>query len=310
MPVPPAKPSVVYYPELDILRLLAFFLVFIRHSSDPNSWSPFAMELASCSGAGLQLFFLLSAYLITELLLAEKERTHSVHIKSFFVRRLLRIWPLYFAAIFTAYASTKLAHAGNFGTSALLSFIFLSGNWYVYSHGFLSSMASPLWSISIEEQYYAIWPFIMRAWSKSGIWAAAVVAIIAAYVALIYSGDRMLPRYAVWSSSLVEFQFFAVGAILALLLHGKEPHFRSSVRILLALATACMFALADLRYQIYAIFRLPRPNLSRAIFSLPLGPLPCSWHFGECESRDMGGPCFTWGGSPTGSMSFTTFRCP
>ena len=93
-------PSRFYRPELDGLRFLAFFLVFICHAQYGIAWQSWAGQLLLHVGAGgsfgVDLFFVLSAYLITELLRREKLETGSIDVGGFYVRRILRIWPLYF----------------------------------------------------------------------------------------------------------------------------------------------------------------------------------------------------------------------
>src|ERR1700685_180016 len=89
-----------YRPGLDILRVLAFLLVFfahglIRHLDKPTQLG----AIGRAGGFGVCIFFFLSSYLITELLLREKSDTNTIRIPSFYVRRILRIWPLYFAMI-------------------------------------------------------------------------------------------------------------------------------------------------------------------------------------------------------------------
>ena len=96
-----------YRPELDALRFLAFLLVFFDHGSG-SFHSALATKIGEASRCGLQLFFILSAYLISELLLREREKTGTVHILSFFVRRVLRIWPLYFLFIGAVYGCRPL----------------------------------------------------------------------------------------------------------------------------------------------------------------------------------------------------------
>jgi peptidoglycan/LPS O-acetylase OafA/YrhL len=79
------------------LRLLAFLLVFVHQAGLDifGSHSKLSIIDEAC-GSGLQLFFLLSSYLITELLLREREKTGLIHLRALFTRRILRIWPLYF----------------------------------------------------------------------------------------------------------------------------------------------------------------------------------------------------------------------
>ncbi len=95
-------PPVRYYrPELDALRFLAFLGTFAFHCMDfvptdrvHDVWS---WRIGTIGAFGVPVFFLLSAFLITELLLREASNTGRVHVSAFYVRRILRIWPLYFA---------------------------------------------------------------------------------------------------------------------------------------------------------------------------------------------------------------------
>jgi peptidoglycan/LPS O-acetylase OafA/YrhL len=93
-----------YRPELDALRFFAFMCVFSFHRMDyvPTDpvHDPWLFRIGNVGPFGVPVFFLLSAFLITELLLRERERTGRIHIKAFYIRRILRIWPLYFVAFF------------------------------------------------------------------------------------------------------------------------------------------------------------------------------------------------------------------
>jgi peptidoglycan/LPS O-acetylase OafA/YrhL len=85
-----------YRPELDALRFFAFLAVLLHHGPTPGHF----LRLARAAGGyGLSMFFLLSAYLITELLLREREQSGRIAWGLFFARRALRIWPLYYAAL-------------------------------------------------------------------------------------------------------------------------------------------------------------------------------------------------------------------
>ena len=97
-----------YRPELDVLRLFAFFIVFLSHvvPGDETFFArahiaPEIAELiiaAAVGGAfGVDLFFALSSFLITSLLLRERNLCGNIDVSRFYVRRILRIWPLYFA---------------------------------------------------------------------------------------------------------------------------------------------------------------------------------------------------------------------
>ena len=108
-----AKKSSFYRPELDCLRFFAFMTVFVHHSMPrtvefyTTHHLPTVLSNVAYAGAyGVDLFFCLSAYLITELLLREKEQVGHLNVKSFYIRRMLRIWPLYFTFVLFAFALT------------------------------------------------------------------------------------------------------------------------------------------------------------------------------------------------------------
>src|SRR6185437_12176413 len=127
-----------YRPELDALRFFAFLAVLIHHGP----------ETPRIGGFGLSMFFMLSAYLITELLTREREQTGTISWRLFFIRRSLRIWPLYFAVVFLL--------ADHRAWLVLVLFI---ANWSQADPG---RLAAPLWSLSIEEQFYLFWPPVMK----------------------------------------------------------------------------------------------------------------------------------------------------
>ena len=122
-----------YRPELDALRFLAFVCVFCFHRMDyvPTDaiHNPWLFNFSTAGAFGVPVFFLLSAFLITELLLREYTASSRIHIKAFYVRRILRIWPLYFCAF---YGLVLLAHflpdVGPRTPSSWLAFSLFVGN--------------------------------------------------------------------------------------------------------------------------------------------------------------------------------------
>jgi peptidoglycan/LPS O-acetylase OafA/YrhL len=92
-----------YQPGLDALRFFAFLAVFLFHSCRTFSANSVSVALYDPLSFGLPVFFLLSSYLITQLLVKERATTGTVHIKAFYIRRILRIWPLYFSFLGGSY---------------------------------------------------------------------------------------------------------------------------------------------------------------------------------------------------------------
>jgi peptidoglycan/LPS O-acetylase OafA/YrhL len=152
-----------YRPELDALRFFAFLCVFFFHRVDylpiDRTQHPLLWGMSEAGAFGVPVFFLLSSFLIVELLLRERAATGSVHIKSFYARRILRIWPLYFAACYGLIILGRfLPNVGPKDPRAWLAFTFFAGNWYILRHGWIASAFDPLWSIAIEEQFYITVP--------------------------------------------------------------------------------------------------------------------------------------------------------
>ncbi len=224
-----SRPTRDYRPELDVLRCLAFFLVFNHHIL-PMSFTAtrfhFGYALQEGGAAGVCLFFTLSAFLITELLLRERESTGKVHIGAFYVRRILRIWPLYFAAIALSIVLPHISRHFSSPGGFIAPFLLLCGNWAIVLHRAwpAAPLLAPLWSISIEEQFYLGWPAILSRWGARAIFPTACLVLPLAWLV-----DLLLPELhaskdpQLWLNSISQFQFFAIGALLALHTH-RRPH--------------------------------------------------------------------------------------
>jgi peptidoglycan/LPS O-acetylase OafA/YrhL len=224
----PEKVSRFYRPELDALRFFAFLFVFIGHGLEVNVRTgvlhrfPLLARgvsfLTHAGGFGLSLFFFLSSFLITTLLMLERERVGTIALRSFYMRRILRIWPLYFTFMAVAFIIGRLWEPARFGPHALLAFYAISANWYVIAAGQLPITVTFLWSISVEEQFYLIWPTCVRRLSANGIRYFCIGLLIAGFTgiaALAYEHTAILN---IWFNSITESIFFASGGLLALLI--------------------------------------------------------------------------------------------
>lgn len=224
-----------YRPELDALRFFAFLCVFFFHAGAYVSVDPVKYEWLSRVRAvglfGVPIFFLLSAFLITELLFRERERTGRIHIPSFYMRSILRIWPLYFTAFFgLAFLNYVWPGIGTDNHHAWMAFTFLCGNWYIFHHGWLAPSIDPLWSVSIEEQFYLIIPLLAARGGRQAVKIAGWVLVALAYIAVV---NYALHPNALeeWTNSLVQFQFFCAGTLIALYLRGRTLPLAISVRV-------------------------------------------------------------------------------
>jgi peptidoglycan/LPS O-acetylase OafA/YrhL len=160
--------------------------------------------------------FNLSAYLITDILLTERENNGVISVRRFYIRRVLRIWPLYFLGIALGTGIALLNHRAHdaigFGW-----YLLFAGNLYCIVFGWLENPFAPLWTISIEEQFYFLWPWAIRLFSRRGMMMGALLFIALANFTLFIQGQHHADMgRVVWPNTLVQFQMFATGILLAL----------------------------------------------------------------------------------------------
>jgi peptidoglycan/LPS O-acetylase OafA/YrhL len=279
-----------YRPELDALRFFAFATVFLHHSplhsaslhtihQDPGlSGSLFPHSLSGvparhtlnpfpslrsllhavnfgaihdACGFGLCIFFLLSSYLIVTILLREKDKTGTVSLTSFAARRVLRIWPLYFLILAIAFIigqfCTNVAISGH----ALLAFSILLGNLYILKHGWVLETINPLWSLSVEEQFYLAIPGLTRAGGRRALTIVCWLTLALSYAVLIWLGHRQsIAIVGVWANSFVQFQFFAAGSLIALTFSQRKLRLSNPLRLVIALLGFILWYIASSRYRI------------------------------------------------------------
>jgi len=235
-----------YQPELDALRFTAFVAVFICHSV-PNTVESEAIrgdvtlrilaDVKAMGNFGVCLFFLLSAFLITELLRREYHKFSFIRIKAFYLRRILRIWPLYFCITVIYAFGGHFFPALHLEPKRIAAYFLLAGNWYIFLHPWIKTPLRALWSISVEEQFYLVWPWAMKFRTDRWLVAICIVFILASICTVyITSVNQQYAYITVWVNSLVQFQFFAWGALLAITARGRVPKIQNWQRAGMAVA--------------------------------------------------------------------------
>lgn len=192
-------------PSLDGLRAISITLVVIGHLV---KWNHIPDELIGHYGAlGVFVFFVLSGYLITNLLLREYERSSTISLRTFYVRRAFRIFP----AAFVFLIVVTVFYWREMTWYHVAAAVFYVANMdparpWIFGH---------LWSLSIEEQFYLLWPFAFKKWYryKTAIAASVMVATPLFYTALYALKLRnvLLASLPAYASQL------AVGCLLAIL---------------------------------------------------------------------------------------------
>lgn len=167
-----------YFEHFDLIRFLAAFMIVLLHAYEAwNGWfgkigiltsgtyqnfSPMGKIINSIIGnfgIGVDLFFLLSGFLITYILIIEKKQEGKIDIKNFMIRRTLRIWPLYYLLIIAAPFIVQWTNSSP--TPDYLSNIFFLNNFSAIKNKEWIYPFAHFWSICIEEHFYLFWPFII-----------------------------------------------------------------------------------------------------------------------------------------------------
>jgi peptidoglycan/LPS O-acetylase OafA/YrhL len=162
---------------LDGLRAVSIGLVLLGHLRGTRGFAP---SLVPAGGAelGVRVFFVISGFLITSLLLKEWERTRTISIREFYVRRVYRIFPafyVFFGCVLLLQA-LSLLHLQPHDALAAATYT-------VNYHPQRSWWIGHLWSLSVEEQFYLLWPLLLRlAGPERGVWAATAAVLAAPFV--------------------------------------------------------------------------------------------------------------------------------
>ena len=249
-----------YFPELDSLRFFAFLMVFGFHHGLPNlgSWirdilamtidlpililfgtggignrlGPAVDHALSRNGwIGVNLFFTLSGFIITRLLLREESQYGRIDWSAFWVRRILRIWPLYYLIFLIGFLGlpfTDRIHGIGLGSPQVPWFGLFLGNWSMIHFGPIGSdILSILWSVCVEEQFYIFIPIVLAILGTRGRWIFSFTGILIAILQRISLAKSGIEQYQITYNSIAQMDSILAGVLLALALN-HEP-FRNTI---------------------------------------------------------------------------------
>ncbi|GAB3939554.1 acyltransferase [Spirosoma harenae] len=171
------KAKKIFFPNLDGVRAIAASLVVISHIELHKSMFNIerleSANFLNLGKIGVCIFFVLSGFLITYLLLEERQSFQKINYKDFYIRRVLRIWPLYFLVLLIGY----FIYPGFEHSAGLwLSIFFLPNLAFILK--LLPAVIDPVWSIGVEEQFYVFQPHLLRIKRMKTLFAVIIVAIV------------------------------------------------------------------------------------------------------------------------------------
>ncbi|MHB8318865.1 MAG: acyltransferase family protein [Acidimicrobiales bacterium] len=170
--------SLRYRPELTGLRIPLALIILVKHSDNgvfPGSWEV------------MQVWFALSGFLITSIMLRERISTGKISIAKFYQRRALKIYPVLWIVIACMYVYVALVHVDNgwyrLNGDALASVFFYMDYLKALGHEAYGGFFGPLWALSVEEQFYLLWAplliFSTWRWGRKGAMWIAIVGVVA-----------------------------------------------------------------------------------------------------------------------------------
>lgn len=241
-----------YIKQLDSIRALAVLLVILTH------WFPEGHPLNKYTSFfnGVDIFFTLSGFLITGILLENREqlavsgKSKWAVFKNFYARRTLRIFPIYYLAI-TALFILGLK-TGTDIRGSFLYFVTYTSNFYFYNNGW-DGMLSHLWSLAVEEQFYLLWPWLIILVNKKYLPGIIVLAIAIGIAGQVTFGDIL---------TFSCFDGFGIGALLAWLLHYKVSWLEKIYLPSLWLAALCFLLQAVRVLSDSAVLLVPSRTLT------------------------------------------------
>jgi peptidoglycan/LPS O-acetylase OafA/YrhL len=212
-----------YQRSLDGMRAFAILLVMLLHTQAmANEPWPYFMG----GYTGVDIFFVLSGFLITSLLLREWSAAGSINLKNFYMRRGLRLLPaLVFALLTLAVAVKVFGLYLHVTTKTVLAALFYVSNWVLALDLMDLGALHHTWSLSIEEQFYLCWPLLLVAMLRARLRPRTILIALAATVAIVFVG-----RIVFWQGEAVSYDRFIhgldtrsdsllVGCALSVLLH-------------------------------------------------------------------------------------------
>jgi peptidoglycan/LPS O-acetylase OafA/YrhL len=234
--IPPA-----HIPSLDGWRGIAILLVLASHTAIAFRHIVYVPHVDAIGQHGVAIFFVLSGFLITRLLVSEDQANSSINLRSFYVRRFFRLAPcawVYLAVLIALYSGVQ--HKP-FTAGDIVGSLFFFRN-FIDATGLHASATGHFWSLSIEEQFYLVWPSILVfAGVKRCRWICVIGALIIAFYRLQHWEQlAQLPLQATFGTQY-RADSLLIGCAAALWLRDLEPYLRKWMTLPLVFAlVACM----------------------------------------------------------------------
>jgi peptidoglycan/LPS O-acetylase OafA/YrhL len=273
------NPNSIHFPGLNNLRFIAAMGVLIFHVELKKQLLGFKFhfmdQLINLGDVSVTLFFVLSGFLITYLLLAERKQTDTIAIKKFYTRRILRIWPLYYLILILGFfvlpniaifqiPTSGLVNTGDTIQLSLFFLLFANIGFIVYGN---VAYIDQTWSVAVEEQFYLVWPFIIKIFKR--ILPALLFIIILFgllrifFTHLFYKAE--IYHYFYWFFKYTRIDTMAIGGLFAYML------FNNYRRTLVLIYNIYVQIITVILLLILLFSGYPLPYIHQQVYALLFG---------------------------------------
>jgi peptidoglycan/LPS O-acetylase OafA/YrhL len=244
-------------PQLDGIRGIAILLVILHNET--GQYRFFGLDRVFANGwMGVDLFFVLSGFLITGILLDTKESAG--YFKNFYARRCLRIWPLYYASLLLMFGIIPVllpAHGHTIfkRSSPWWAFPLFIQNFLIPAPARATGLLGVTWSLAIEEQFYLVWPLVVRFCSTPVLrWIALSVVCLSPVLRLFLSSMGV----DLYANTFSRLDGLMAGALVAIVIRGTDfvpSRFLRAAWFALCLATPLAFVTEafDARWIVFSM---------------------------------------------------------
>ncbi len=256
-----------HFPMLDGIRGIAVLQVFVAHlhhivSPDPffNKVTPWHWlnKTLEPGSLGVDIFFVLSGFLITSLLLKDDQRQRPVQLRHFYIRRALRLLPaLYAILIFDYFIALWEKFPMNIQWRTTWNALLYLNNWSVVWHPMgLQNDLGHLWSLGIEEQFYIVWPVILILMLSLKVPQKIIMSLVTIAIAIVvWHRNDLWVQGVSWLDLYVRTDTRVDSLLVGALFAFGYRHYRVNTKFLSWIASMCFFGIVCIKYNYGDAFR-------------------------------------------------------